>query len=105
MRRLIIGMTGATGALFGTRLLAALRGSDVEAHLVVSQWAERTIEHETGMSVAAWRQQLRLLTALMRLGAGASVTQVALEVGYSDVSSFIAVFKDALGETPARFFR
>jgi AraC-like DNA-binding protein len=41
----------------------------------------------------------------MRLGAGASVTQVALEVGYSDVSSFIAVFKDALGETPARFFR
>jgi 4-hydroxy-3-polyprenylbenzoate decarboxylase len=52
MRRLIIGMTGATGAVFGTRLLEALRGSDVEAHLVLSGWAERTIEHETGMAVA-----------------------------------------------------
>jgi AraC-like DNA-binding protein len=48
---------------------------------------------------------LRLLVALEKLGAGASVTQVALEVGYNDVSSFIAVFRDALGETPARYFR
>ncbi|MEA3091560.1 MAG: hypothetical protein QOJ04_2902, partial [Caballeronia sp.] len=39
------------------------------------------------------------------LGAGASVTQVALEVGYNDVSSFNAVFRDTFVDTPARYFR
>ncbi|MGH8109173.1 MAG: helix-turn-helix domain-containing protein [Arenimonas sp.] len=40
-----------------------------------------------------------------RLGTGQSVMSVALDVGYTDVSSFIAVFKAALGQTPARYFR
>lgn len=47
MRRLIVGMTGATGAILGVRLLEALKHSDIESHLVVSKWAQRTIEHET----------------------------------------------------------
>lgn len=47
MRRLIVGMSGATGAVFGTRLLEALRECDVESHLVLSKWALRTVEHET----------------------------------------------------------
>jgi 4-hydroxy-3-polyprenylbenzoate decarboxylase len=47
MRRLIVGLTGATGAILGVRLLEALKGSGVESHLVVSSWARRTIEHET----------------------------------------------------------
>jgi 4-hydroxy-3-polyprenylbenzoate decarboxylase len=47
MRRLIVGMTGATGAILGVRLLEALKDSDVESHLVISNWARRTIEHET----------------------------------------------------------
>ncbi|CAG9241486.1 helix-turn-helix transcriptional regulator [Paraburkholderia caribensis] len=72
---------------------------------ITARTAARLFSRETELTFGQWRQQLRLLTALMRLGSGASVTQVALEVGYSDVSSFIAVFKDALGETPARFFR
>jgi transcriptional regulator GlxA family with amidase domain len=72
---------------------------------VTARTAARLFVKETGLTFGQWRQQLRLLTALGRLGTGASVTRVALEVGYSDVSSFIAVFKDALGETPARYFR
>lgn len=72
---------------------------------VTSRTAARLFVKETGQTFGQWRQQLRLLVALERLDAGASVTQVALEVGYSDVSSFIAVFKDLLGETPARYFR
>jgi AraC-like DNA-binding protein len=67
--------------------------------------AARRFVAETGMTFGRWRQQLRLLTALERLGAGESVTIVALEVGYEDVSSFIAAFKAAMGETPARYFR
>ncbi len=47
MRRLIVGLTGATGAILGVRLLEALKDSDVESHLVISNWARRTIEHET----------------------------------------------------------
>ena len=48
MRRLIVGLTGATGAVFGVRMLEVLKNSsDIETHLVVSGWARRTIEHET----------------------------------------------------------
>lgn len=76
-----------------------------EAAGVTARTAARLFVRETGLTFGQWRQQLRLLVALEKLGAGASVTQVALEVGYNDVSSFIAVFRDALGETPARYFR
>ncbi|MGI5133703.1 MULTISPECIES: non-oxidative hydroxyarylic acid decarboxylases subunit B [unclassified Streptomyces] len=47
--RLIVGMTGATGAIFGIRLLEVLAElPDVETHLVLSRWARTTIELETG---------------------------------------------------------
>src|SRR5450759_1182663 len=51
MRRLIVGLTGATGAVLGVRLLEALKDSEVESHLVISNWARRTIEHETPYTV------------------------------------------------------
>src|ERR1700738_5235660 len=48
MARLIVGMTGASGAPLGVRLLEALRElEDVETHLVMSRWARTTIELET----------------------------------------------------------
>ncbi|GGV66024.1 MULTISPECIES: non-oxidative hydroxyarylic acid decarboxylases subunit B [Streptomyces] len=51
--RLIVGMTGATGAVFGVRLLQMLAElPEVETHLVLSRWARATIELETGLSVA-----------------------------------------------------
>jgi 4-hydroxy-3-polyprenylbenzoate decarboxylase len=50
--RLIVGISGATGAIFGVRLLEALRATGrVETHLIISKWGERTIEHETNMTV------------------------------------------------------
>lgn len=45
--RLIVGMTGATGTIFGVRLLQMLHGSGVETHMVMSKWAARTLIHET----------------------------------------------------------
>ncbi|GAA4498074.1 non-oxidative hydroxyarylic acid decarboxylases subunit B [Actinoallomurus oryzae] len=45
--RLVIGMTGATGAVLGIRLLERLRDLEVETHLVLSRWARTTIELET----------------------------------------------------------
>jgi len=50
MRKLIIGMSGASGAIFGVRLLEVLKGTDIETHLVMSKWAQQTLEHETGRS-------------------------------------------------------
>jgi len=49
--RLIVGITGATGTIFGVRLLQMLHGSGVETHLVVSKWAARTLAHETTHSL------------------------------------------------------
>ncbi|ECC8923421.1 UbiX family flavin prenyltransferase [Salmonella bongori] len=50
--RLIVGMTGATGAPLGIALLQALRNlPDVETHLVMSKWAKTTISLETPWSV------------------------------------------------------
>lgn len=50
-RRLIVGITGASGTIFGIRLLERLRDTDVETHLVISQWAARTLAHETNYSL------------------------------------------------------
>ena len=46
-RRLIVGVTGATGSIYAVRLLEALRKTDVESHLVLSRWGARTLIHET----------------------------------------------------------
>jgi len=47
-RKLIIGIAGASGAIYGIRLLEACRELGVETHLVISKAAEITILHETG---------------------------------------------------------
>ena len=49
--RLIVGITGATGTIFGVRMLQMLHGSGVETHLVLSKWAARTLVHETPYTV------------------------------------------------------
>jgi polyprenyl P-hydroxybenzoate/phenylacrylic acid decarboxylase-like protein len=46
-RPLLVAMTGATGAIYGVRLLETLYDLGVETHLVVSRWAEATIKTET----------------------------------------------------------
>ncbi|MCG7381487.1 UbiX family flavin prenyltransferase [Paenibacillus sp. ACRRY] len=45
--KLIIAITGATGAMFGVRLLQLLQDTDIETHLVLSSWAAATIQEET----------------------------------------------------------
>ena len=52
MRRLIIGISGATGAIYGVRLLQVLKSApDIETHLVMSKAAERTVTYETELTI------------------------------------------------------
>ena len=51
-RRLIIGISGASGVIIGVRLLEVLRAAPVETHLVMSKAAELTLAHETDLKPA-----------------------------------------------------
>jgi AraC-like DNA-binding protein len=57
------------------------------------------------MTFGNWRQQLRLMQAMRILAEGAKVTHAALESGYSTPSSFISMFRKALGTTPTLYFK
>ena len=48
--KIIVALTGATGAIYGVRLLERLRDAGVETHLVISRWGARTLLHETPYS-------------------------------------------------------
>ncbi len=52
MKRLILGLTGASGVIYGIRALEMLRGTDVETHLVLSAAARVTIAQETDWKVS-----------------------------------------------------
>ena len=71
-RRLIVALTGASGTIFGVRLLQMLRGTGIETHLVMSRWAARTLVHETSFTP---EQVQRLADVVHPLGdQGASIS-------------------------------
>lgn len=89
--------------------------ADTSSNLTLDDWADRCglsrrtltrlFRRETGQSFSAWRQRVRLLEALARLGTGEAVTSVALDVGYDSPSAFTAMFKRELGAAPRRYLR
>jgi len=64
---------------------------------------ERQINRETGMSFGRWRQQLSVVLAVKWLAAGISIQQVAGDLGYESVPSFVTMFRKALGTSPGRY--
>src|SRR5947207_2601222 len=54
--RLIVGISGASGVIYGVRLLQALKALPVETHLVMTRTAEVTLAHETDMKVSDVRR-------------------------------------------------
>lgn len=79
----------------------------------LDQWADlagmgrrtltRRFRQETGVSLVAWRQHVRLLDSLSRLSMGQPVTNVALDVGYESLSAFTTVFQKTFGMPPSRY--
>lgn len=64
---------------------------------------QRLFTEESGMSFSRWRQRARLIHAMQSLAAGQSVTDAALEAGYTTTSAFISMFRKQLGTTPTRY--
>ena len=76
--------------------LAAQAGASVRT-------VQRQFISETGMTVDAWRQKARLIASTATLSSGGSVTDAALDSGYSGTSAFIAAFKQHFAMTPGQF--
>ncbi|MCR6485011.1 helix-turn-helix transcriptional regulator [Amycolatopsis sp. OK19-0408] len=69
--------------------------------------SERTLSRlfgsELSMSFHQWRTLLRVQRALLELGAGTSVTDTAIRLGWANPSSFIVAFTELVGQTPGRY--
>ncbi|TFH05068.1 MAG: UbiX family flavin prenyltransferase [Candidatus Thorarchaeota archaeon] len=52
-KRIFVGITGASGAIYGVRLIRALKSEGHEVHLVISKWGAETLTYETGLDVKA----------------------------------------------------
>ncbi len=49
--KIVVGITGSSGVIYGIKLLYFLKKSEIETHIVLSKWAEKNIEIETDESV------------------------------------------------------
>ena len=72
MKRLIVGISGATGAIYGIRLLEVLLKSDVETHLIITEAAEKTILMETSLKVKEVKSLAKVSHDIKNLGADIS---------------------------------
>lgn len=85
------------GAAWGTKEAAAF------AHLS-PRTLQRRFPAATGMSLARWVQQARLIHAVTLLARGVPVTSVSGALGYATPSAFTAMFRRALGTSPTGYF-
>ena len=71
-RRLIVGISGASGVIYGVRALELLRKTDVETHLVMSKSAEMTLAYETDYKVKDVRALASVCHPITDVGANIS---------------------------------
>lgn len=63
----------------------------------------RLIARETGLTFGRWRRQLCVMLAIKGLASGASIQNVAADLGYESVPSFMTMFRKTLGTSPGRY--
>ena len=96
LRRLVDAMTASPADGATTKSWAHRIG-------VGERTLNRLLVEETGLSFGRWRQQLHIILALQKLSRGATVQSVAMDLGYESASSFVTMFRKALGTSPARY--
>ena len=67
--RLVVGISGASGAIYGIRMLEVLRAAGIETHLVLSKSAEMTIAYETDLKAADVRKLADIVYPAADVGA------------------------------------
>ena len=72
MKRVIVGITGATGVIYGIRLLEVLKDSGIEAHAILSESAEKNIATETSYSLPYVRSLAHTVHDVGDIGASIS---------------------------------
>ena len=103
MKRLIIGISGASGAIYGVRLLQVLRDvTDVETHLVMSAAARQTLALETDLSVrdvqalANVTHDTRDIAASISSGSFQTAGMVILPCSIKTLSGIVHSYTDGL---------
>jgi 4-hydroxy-3-polyprenylbenzoate decarboxylase len=71
-QRLVIGISGASGVIYGVRMLEVLHASDIETHLVMTKSAEMTLAYETNLKVADVHKLAHVVHPVADIGAAIS---------------------------------
>ena len=71
-RRLVVGISGASGAIYGVRMLEMLKKTDIETHLVMSKSAEMTLVYETSYKPKDIRELASVNHPMADIGASIS---------------------------------
>ena len=71
-RVIIVGISGASGAIYGIRLLELLKGADIETHLIMSRAAQVTLAYETDLKVADVEKLATVVYSNQDMGAACS---------------------------------
>ncbi len=71
-RRLVVGISGASGTIYGVRLLEVLKATDIETHLVMSKSAEMTLVYETDYKPKDVRALAKVNHSVADIGASIS---------------------------------
>ena len=76
---------------------------DADKTFVSPRTLSRLFNKELGMSFGDWKIRLKLMEAVKQLGEKKSVKEIAFNLGYENVSSFIVTFKKHFGKTPTNY--
>ncbi|MGS5251737.1 flavin prenyltransferase UbiX, partial [Escherichia coli] len=103
MKRLIVGISGASGAIYGVRLLQVLRDvTDIETHLVMSQAARQTLSLETDFSLREMQaladvtHDARDIAASISSGSFQTLGMVILPCSIKTLSGIVHSYTDGL---------
>ncbi|WP_417533004.1 helix-turn-helix domain-containing protein [Marinobacterium stanieri] len=90
-------------ALFANPSHRPVLNEAAQALAMSARTLERHFRQQTGITLQAWYSRMRLMKAIEMLSTPMSVTQIALELGYSAPAPFIQMFREKMGVSPNQY--